>query len=301
MATLQRDRRIPDDALQHRPVRIWFRSASYRGGSACRSKTCVSRWRASFWILLLAGAVVWVGGRVGATTAAAAGAGCRGGAAVLAGDRSTARQRNRNNWSRRWPAPRALLRAMLRLANACWSGCRTTCARRWQRGCASRSSGDDADPLARAGMLDDIGEMDALIGETWHSPAATARQPPSGGMAELARASACSASAARPWRHRWWSWRSLGPASRASAIWCRTHSATAPHRSNCRRARWPIEIEVRDHGRGPEQADVGSARPGIGLSLVRAVAAAHGGQLNNRLEHGFAAVLSADSASDAIW
>ncbi|MCC6562190.1 MAG: hypothetical protein IT478_12590 [Xanthomonadales bacterium] len=309
MATLQRDRRIPDELhfSTGPPVRIWFRSRSvpelWIGLPLENLREPVAR--ASFWILLLAGGVVWVGAGVlarqllrplervaaaaprvlggdppadlldGATQETEQLVAALAGAARVLREQAAARERMLVGLSHDLRTPLARLRFALEL-------------------------GDDADPLARAGMLDDIGEMDALIGEAMalaRGAGDEVRQPLDLGplLAELAArfrvlgevrclpVAAPLLVVAQPSALR----RAL-----ANLVQNAFRHGAAPIELSARALGETIEIEVRDHGRGPEQADVGTRGFGIGLSLVGAVAAAHGGQLEQRtLERGFAAVL----------
>ena len=309
MATLQRDRRIPDELhfSTGPPVRIWFRSRSvpslWIGLPLENLREPVAR--ASFWILLLAGAVVWVGAGVLARqllrplerVAAAA-------PRVLAGDPPADLLDGATHETEQLVAALASAARVLREQAAARErmlvglshDLRTPLARlRF-----ALELGDDTDPLARAGMLDDIGEMDALIGEAMalaRGAGDEARQPLDLAplLAELAarfrvlgevRCAPVAAPlvvVAQPSALR----RALG-----NLVQNAFRHGAAPIELSARALADTIEIEVRDHGRGPEQADVGTRGFGIGLSLVRAVAAAHGGQLEQRtLEHGFAAVL----------
>lgn len=309
MATLQRDRRIPDELhfSSGPPVRIWFRSRSvpelWIGLPLENLREPVAR--ASFWILLLAGAVVWIAAGLLARqllrplerVAAAA-------PRMLAGDppgdlldgatretvqlvealdraartlreHNAARERMLVGLSHDLRTPLARLRFALEL-------------------------GDDADPATRAAMFDDIAEMDALIGEALALARGGGDEPVqlialAQLLAELATRSRvlgdvrCAAVeptlqvAAQPTALR----RALG-----NLVQNALRHGAAPVLLSAREVHGEVEIEVRDQGRGPGQADVGTRGFGIGLSVVRAMATAHGGRLELRtLDHGFAAVL----------
>ncbi len=306
---LQAERSIPDELRFSGgpPVRLWFRSRTvpdlWIGLPLEHLREPVAR--ASVWILVLAGVVVWIAAGVLARqllrplerVAAAADAVLAGrppvdlldgaslevarlvdaltAAATVLHDQNAARERMLVGLSHDLRTPLARLRFALEL-------------------------GDDADARQRTGMIADIDEMDALIGE-----ALTLAR--GGGdearrsvdlvplLQDLARRVGVQAdvrcgslperclATVQPLGLR----RALG-----NLVQNALRHGTAPVLLDLDCSDAGVEIRVQDAGPGPEHADAGTRGFGIGLSVVRAVAAAHGGELVLRtLDSGFAAIL----------
>jgi two-component system osmolarity sensor histidine kinase EnvZ len=167
--------------------------------------------------------------------------------------------------------------------------------------------GDAADAGARAGMVADIDEMDALIGEAL----ALARGAGDEALqsldlvallVELAQRASmqgevrCAAlPSSLPWR--------VQPLALRRALGNLIQNAlrhgAPPVLLALEATTDAVCIEVRDHGRGPAAAGSGTRGFGIGLSVVRAVASAHRGDLELcTLADGFAARLRLPRLTD---
>ena len=306
---LQAERPTPDELrfASGPPVRLWFRSRTvpdlWIGLPLEHLRDPVAR--ASVWILVLAGVVVWIAAGVlarqllrplervaAAADAVLAGrppAGLLDGAsaevarvvdaltvaATALHEQNTARERMLVGLSHDLRTPLARLRFALEL-------------------------GDEADPAQRTGMIADIDEMDALIGEAL----ALAR-----GGGDEARQSLDLVPLLRELAQRFGvqaevRCAALPPSCVVLVQPLALRRALGNLVQNALRHGAPpvtldlacsdtyVEVVVQDNGHGPDHADAGTRGFGIGLSVVRAVAAAHGGELVLRtLDSGFAAIL----------
>ena len=309
LARLATTRRVPEDLRfdAGEPLRLWFRSRSvpdlWIGLPLEHLREPVAR--ASIWILLLAGAIVWLAAMLIARqlmrpierVAAAA-------PDILAGHMPAQLLQGATRETERMVEALAQAARVVREHNSAREqlliglshDLRTPLARlRF-----ALELGDDADARTRVGMLDDIGEMDALIGEALALARGSNDEPRSAvDLAALLRDIAgrfrvqgdvrCDEGVdavvcvVQPLAVR----RALG-----NLVQNALRHGAEPIELALRMHGDVLELGVRDHGRGPAEAGSGTRGFGIGLSVVRAVATAHRGSLELRtLADGFEAVL----------